>query len=54
MLIGPRLNTVFASRWKALFWAISVLISAYFMIPAPDDPEPSAAQTATAPSPWSK
>lgn len=30
---GPKLTQVFASRWKALFWAVSILISAYFFIP---------------------
>jgi hypothetical protein len=37
MMFGPRLNTVFASRWKAAFWAVSVLISAYFMVPSPSE-----------------
>jgi hypothetical protein len=27
---GPRLTTVFASRWKALFWAGGVMVTAYF------------------------
>lgn len=27
---GPRLTTVFASRWKALFWAAGVMVTAYF------------------------
>ncbi len=30
---GPKLTHVFASRWKALFWAVSILLSAYFFIP---------------------
>jgi hypothetical protein len=30
---GPKLTKVFASRWKALFWALSILASAYFFIP---------------------
>ena len=34
MMFGPRLNTVFASRWKALFWAASVLFSAYCFVPS--------------------
>lgn len=29
----PRLNTVFASRWKALWWAGSILITAYWSVP---------------------
>ena len=30
---GPKLTQVFASRWKALFWAISILVSAWFFVP---------------------
>jgi hypothetical protein len=41
MMFGPRLNTVFASRWKAAFWAASVMVSAYFMVPAPSDTKPA-------------
>jgi hypothetical protein len=34
---GPKLNTVFASRWKALLWAGGVLVTAYCTVPAADD-----------------
>ncbi len=37
MFIGPRINTVFASRWKALGWAAGMLFSAWCMVP---DPQP--------------
>jgi hypothetical protein len=38
MLIpGPKLNQVFASRWKALFWALTVLLSAYLFVPRADE-----------------
>jgi hypothetical protein len=30
---GPKLTQVFASRWKALLWAASILATAYFFIP---------------------
>ena len=30
---GPKLTHVFASRWKALFWAVSILVSAYCFVP---------------------
>jgi len=36
-LPGPKLNTVFASRWKALFWAAGVLLTAYCTVPSADD-----------------
>ena len=44
MLFGPKLNTVFASRWKALMFAASVLFSAWCMVPAETD---GAAEDAT-------
>ena len=33
---GPKLNTVFASRWKALLWSTGVLLTAYCTVPAAD------------------
>jgi len=40
-MFGPRLTTVFASRWKAVWWAVSVLIFAWSVVPAADNkPEP--------------
>jgi hypothetical protein len=61
---GPRLNTVFASRWKALLWAAGVLLTAYCTVPSPEDHTTSASSSATtssatsssaaAPSPWSQ
>ncbi|WDF72366.1 hypothetical protein [Novosphingobium sp. KACC 22771] len=60
---GPRLTTVFASRWKALFWAAGVMVTAYFTASeARHDgpPDSSAAAVEQAPtgasstSPWAK
>ena len=31
---GPRMNTVFASRWKALLWAGGILLTAYCTVPS--------------------
>jgi hypothetical protein len=31
--LGPKLNTVFASRWKALWWAGGILLTAYCTVP---------------------
>jgi hypothetical protein len=45
-MFGPRLNTVFASRWKALWWASGVLLTAYCSVPSPED----TAQPATHPA----
>lgn len=60
---GPRLTTVFASRWKALFWAGGVMVTAYFT--ASEARHDGPADSATAPveqasasgnstSPWAK
>jgi hypothetical protein len=55
---GPRLNTVFASRWKALLWSAGMLLTAYCSIPD-REPNAAAAPDAAAPptharSPWAK
>jgi hypothetical protein len=34
--IGPKLNMVFQSRWKAVIWSIGVLLTAYCTVPAAD------------------
>jgi hypothetical protein len=34
--IGPKTSTVFQSRWKALFWSLGVLLTAYCTVPAAD------------------
>jgi hypothetical protein len=36
-MIGPKITTVFRSRWNALFWSAGVLLTAYCSIPAPDN-----------------
>jgi hypothetical protein len=35
-MFGPRITTVFASRWKALWWSAGILMTAYCSIPAAD------------------
>ncbi len=56
MFLGPKLNTVFASRWKALFWAAGVLLTAYCTIPSADDggkaPADQAAKHSAHQNPW--
>ncbi len=59
MMIGPRLNTVFASRWKALFWAAGVMMTAYCSIPSAEETDASAGPDKAAvhvphKSPWAK
>ena len=42
---SPKLTQVFASRWKALWWAASVCLTAYCTIPsASEKPDASADQ----------
>jgi hypothetical protein len=47
MLPGAKIRTVFTSRWKALYWSLGVMITAYCSIPDPDtDPNPETEQVA--------
>lgn len=36
-MFGPRLGTVFASRWRALWFCASILLLAYCSVPAPEE-----------------
>jgi hypothetical protein len=36
LFFRPKLNTVFASRWRALLWAAGILLTAYCTVPAAD------------------
>jgi len=58
-MLGPKLNKVFRSRWHALFWSASMLLTAYCSIPAADDdaPGPPAVKVAAKgghKNPWAK
>ncbi|MGH6787130.1 MAG: hypothetical protein ACREBO_09890 [Novosphingobium sp.] len=55
-MFGPRLTSVFASRWKALWWAAVVLATAYCSVPAADEAARTAKVDAPdhARSPWAK
>ncbi len=37
MMFGPRITTVFRSRWNALFWAAGMLLTAYCSVPGSED-----------------
>ena len=57
--LGPKMNQVFRSRWKALGWSLGVLLTAYCTVPAADDArlhEQTKAQHVPAKhkSPWAK
>lgn len=51
MLFGPRLSTVFASRWKALFWAACVMLTAYEVVSSTHLEAP-ASSAQSEPNPW--
>lgn len=44
--LGPRMNTVFRSRWKALWWSAGVLLTAYCSVPAANKDKSSDANKA--------
>ncbi|MBB3861916.1 hypothetical protein GGQ88_003206 [Novosphingobium hassiacum] len=52
-MFGPRLSSVFASRWKALWWAASICLLAYCSVPQPDDQAADVRKSALA-DPWAK
>jgi hypothetical protein len=62
MFLGPKLTTVFASRWNALFWSAGILMTAYCSIPSAEESENAkkdaatvaATQQAQHRSPWAK
>ena len=45
-MFGPRLGSVFASRWKALWWAAGVLATAYCTVPSKDETQQDKAEQA--------
>jgi hypothetical protein len=55
-MFGPRLTRVFASRWMALWWAATILLLAWQMVPAADENQAGAsaavAPSAAATNPW--
>ncbi|WP_353229066.1 hypothetical protein [Novosphingobium sp.] len=59
MLIpGPKLNTLFRSRWNALLWGAGVLLTAYCSIPSREESkaeaDAAAASKVAATSPWAR
>jgi hypothetical protein len=36
-MFGPKIKNVFKSRWNAVFWSLSVLLTAYCSVPSPHD-----------------
>ncbi len=36
-MFGPRITTVFSSRWKALWWSAGIMLTAYCTVPSADE-----------------
>jgi hypothetical protein len=56
-MFGPRLSKIFASRWMALWWAATILLMVWQLVPAPDDHDsdpatPAAHKVAAPANPW--
>jgi ethanolamine utilization microcompartment shell protein EutL len=45
-MFGPGIGTIFASRWKALWWSAGVLLTAYCTVPSADETKESKEITA--------
>jgi hypothetical protein len=59
MMFGPKISTVFKSRWNALFWAAGILMTAYCTVPAADqaakdEKAKAAASHSDHVNPWAK
>jgi len=55
-MFGPKITTVFQSRWKAVFWSLGILATAYCTVPVADSARQQEAAKPAAPhkSPWAK
>lgn len=53
-MFGPRLSSVFASRWKALWWAGSILLLAWSLVPAADEDHSQNGKKTVHVDPWAK
>lgn len=54
-MFGPRLTTIFASRWRALWFAGTILLTAYCSVPSPEETQAkhaAAQQQAHPTNPW--
>jgi hypothetical protein len=53
-MFGPRLSRIFSSRWMALWWAATIILLAWQLVPSPDDDDTPAAQASAsaAADPW--
>ncbi|WP_157082990.1 hypothetical protein [Novosphingobium lentum] len=57
-MFGPRITTIFASRWKALWWAAGMIVTTISLVPSADDKDAAGNAPGSPPTghhnPWSK
>ncbi len=47
-MFGPRITTVFRSRWNAVLWSVGILLTAYCSVPSPEEADSAQQQAAEA------
>jgi hypothetical protein len=45
-MFGPGISSIFASRWKALWWSAGIMLTAYCTVPSADETPPGDAAQA--------
>jgi len=54
-MFGPKITTVFKSRWNALLWSAGILLTAYCSVPAAQETDQAAQKDhAEHANPWAK
>lgn len=55
-MFGPKIRNVFKSRWHALLWSLSVLLTAYCTVPAAEQADHAAQHKVATKhvNPWAK
>ena len=54
-MFGPKITTVFKSRWNALLWSAGILLTAYCSVPAAQETDKAAQKDhAEHVNPWAK
>jgi len=56
-MFGPKISTVFRSRWNAVIWSVGILLTAYCSVPSQEETQAKKAAQEHAhsqPNPWAK
>lgn len=53
-MFGPRITTVFKSRWRALWWSAGILATAYCSVPKADQAKRPDTPPQHHTNPWAK